>query len=64
MNSSYNRYLNSIPTTPMTRRCEGTRPAVANWGFVGTGGALFILNQIRNRKHSRLGYRKKPQRIR
>ena len=63
MNNFYHRNLNSIPTAPMARRCEATRPAVANWELVGTGDALFILNRVGNHKDSRLGYRKKLQEI-
>ncbi len=62
MNSSYNRNLNPIMTAPTARRCEATRPATANWGFVGAVDGLFILNQVRNHKDSRLGYREKPER--
>ncbi len=64
MNNFYHRNLNSIPTAPMARRCEATCTAVANWGLVGIGDALFILNRVDNHKGSRLGYRKKLQEIR
>lgn len=63
MNSMYNRNLNSIPTAPMVFSCKVASPAGGNWELVGTGDALFILNQVRTHKDSRLGYRKKPHRI-
>ncbi len=61
MNSSYNPNLNPITTALTARRCEATRPVMANWGFVGAVDGLFILNQVRNHKDSRLGYREKPE---
>lgn len=63
MNSSYIRNLNSIPAAPMAFCYEAARPTGAKWGLVGTGDALFILNQVRTHKDSRLGYRKRPHRI-
>lgn len=63
MNSTYIRNLNSIPAAPMEFCCEAALPAGTNWGFVGAGDVLSILDQVRTHKDSRLGYRKKPHRI-